>query len=226
MINGHLLDPETHKPKKDLATGGYKIKLTGIAAVKLGGGGGGSGHVPQGRYAMKCIRAVFEANKKEDGANLHTAFEIVEPAKYAGIPIHNTTAVAGAYDDTWDFTRQFLIRLIKSVASVDEAKLAKWDSTTEDYDLDPAIFVGKTIFADLVDGKGEYANRSEIKFISTADEFKARPGPKDGEVAPVQAQQSSPPPDLATPPASGGKNGVAATGGKAGKNKVDDMLGL
>ena len=157
---------------------------------------GGSGHVTEGRYKLQILkggawtdkRSDSEGNKKT-GKNLRIPFKIVGPEKYDGVPI---IASAPAQKGKDDFNYQWFQGLAWGLAAA-AGKLEQAQSM-DGMPIGPETIAERFVYAYLGDGKGDFANRSEIKRFISPEEYAANPGPANGipEVSESPAQTSRP----------------------------------
>lgn len=173
---------------------------------------GGSGHVPPGNYVIEAGNCAWQ-NKRGDkqGRNLHLPTTIVEPAEYKGVALVTWLPAPDKAEDT-DVGYRRIRELAYSLASyrgnLEAVKQA------DAFPFGPTKVSGKRMAVQVRDGKGEYANRSEIARFITKEEFEANPGPVPAMAMTGPAQTSTP----EVLPANG------SAGAKSAKTAVDQAL--
>lgn len=183
--NDHLLAVDPNSP--DALDTPIHVGNLGDATIAAGG----SGKVPAGYYKLGIKAAKFTKKKDKEGKNLNIEFRVESPEAFKGVPIvvfH--PAPVGDQQETGHRQIHDLVVSIASGNGTLEALKAKGQAT-----ITPKFLVGKSLFARIEDGTGNYANRSDLKRYATKDEFEASPGPDRDTAMPSNQQQAAP--DLA-----------------------------
>jgi hypothetical protein len=164
--------------------------------------GGVSGHVPPGIYVLQTRSAKLVKKKSGQGFNVHFEDIIIEPEAHAGTPIHSYRSVPVG-DPAKDKTVASAIRDFRDrmLACADYAGSLAELTAQNEIELSVSSFVGQTFCATVRDGQGDYANRSEIGFMSTRAEYEKTPGPSVAAVvaAPKAAGGAAANPALSKP---------------------------
>jgi hypothetical protein len=187
------------------------IKITGLQGVTAPSAGM-SGHVPPGQYLLKTRSAKLK-KKAEGKSGFNIVFEdvVVAPAQFAGTPIITYTPVptGEAGNSTFDTGMRALRDRLIACCDVD-GTLDKVNAVAE-LDIRIGNYVGKTFAAILRDGKGEYADRSEMDRMITKVDYDKSPGPTVafGGSAPVTSKPQGSVPEVGVPA------GATATGAQA-----------
>lgn len=146
------------------------------------GGGGRSGHVPPGKYALKV--ASFEVTKTKDTTdrfNFVFNYEVVGPSAQAGVSIITRHPAPIGQHNEAKTGNTFLRNIVLSAASADADKLAKVVAN-EKLRIKPLDLVGRVVYAQLSDSKQEnYTDTSEVKFYVSKEDFEKKPGPESAE---------------------------------------------
>lgn len=136
---------------------------------------GGSGHAQPGNYRMEIGKAAWVAKKEgKVGRNLRIEMRTAEPEAYKGVPV-----VMWIPQPTDQGEKDFGYRQLQSLAWSAASAQGSLEAarSAESLKITPAHLVGKSIFAELGDGEGQYANRSQVERFLTKEEFSASPGP-------------------------------------------------